>query len=208
LAIGDPYALLEELKDTLKIPDGVDDVQLELALAAISRDIELYCKRQFNQATTASARVFSPRRAGYLDVDDFHTDTDLVVAVDSAGDDTFSTVLDPAMYRLEPRDGIVRGVEGWPFYRLRFPSHHAQFTRHPLYPSHRAEVQVTAQWGWAAVPDGVHQACLLLASELFKLKDAPFGVAAYGDYGPVRVRQNPMACALLHPYRVDPVMVG
>jgi hypothetical protein len=204
MAIGDPYATLSELKDTLKIPDGVDDVQLELALAAISRDIETYCKRQFNQTTTASARVFRPRRSDSLDVDDFHTTTDLAVATDPGWDGSFSTALDPATYQLEPRNGIVNGVPGWPFSRLRW--RHVQY-RHP-YSGRRPEVQVTAQWGWAAVPDGVHQACLLLASELFKLREAPFGVAAYGDYGPVRVRQNPMACALLHPYRVNPVMVG
>jgi hypothetical protein len=40
------------------------------------------------------------------------------------------------------------------------------------------------------------------------LKDAPFGVAGFGEFGAVRVRNNPRAMALLQPYRRLPVLVG
>jgi hypothetical protein len=46
----------------------------------------------------------------------------------------------------------------------------------------------------------VHEACLIVASETVKLRDAPFGVAGYGDYGAIRVRNNPMAMGMLAPY--------
>jgi hypothetical protein len=69
-------------------------------------------------------------------------------------------------------------------------------------------LQVTARWGWTAVPAAVKQACLILASETFRLKGAPFGVANMDQFGPIRVRDNPMAQKKLMPYALDPVMVG
>jgi hypothetical protein len=62
-------------------------------------------------------------------------------------------------------------------------------------------VQVTAQWGWAAVPDSVKQATKILAAEIFRLKDAPLGVAGFNDFGPVRVREVPQVSMLLKRYR-------
>jgi hypothetical protein len=54
----------------------------------------------------------------------------------------------------------------------------------------------------------VKQACLLLAAEILKLKDAPFGVAGFDGFGVVRVGQNRRATALLGPYRRWPVLVA
>ena len=49
-------------------------------------------------------------------------------------------------------------------------------------------VEVTGKAGWSSVPDQVHQACLILAQELFKNRDATFGVLqGWNDFGPVRV---------------------
>ena len=42
----------------------------------------------------------------------------------------------------------------------------------------------------------------------FKLKDAPFGVAGMAEWGVVRVRANPMAMAMIAPYRLHPVLVA
>jgi hypothetical protein len=70
----------------------------------------------------------------------------------------------------------------------------------PAYCVRRA-VQITALWGWSAVPDPVKQATLIIAAEQWKLKDAPFGVAGFGEFGPIRVRDNPMAASLLARYR-------
>jgi hypothetical protein len=61
-------------------------------------------------------------------------------------------------------------------------------------------VEVTGVFGWPAVPAPVVQATMLVASELFRLRDAPFGVAGFGEFGAVRVRENPKVAALLDPY--------
>ena len=177
--------------------------RLDDALAAASREIETWCDRQFNKATTATARVFPPLAAYTALVDDFHTTTGLIIATDTGDDGTFDTTWTAADYELEPMNGVVSGQAGWPYWRIRAVGAHT----FPTCTRRRAPVQVTAQWGWAAVPGPVKEACLVTAAELFKLADAPFGVAGFGEFGAVRVRMNSRAQALLAPYRRTPAVV-
>lgn len=203
LALGDSYATAAELKTRLSITVATFDTQLGEALAAASRSVEKFCERQFNKTTTASARTYyssSDRRA---DVDDFHTVTGLVVKTDEGDDGTFETTWTSGDYQLEPRGGIVGGEPGWPFYRI----YAVDSRRFPIC-GYRVPIEVTAQWGWNAVPASVKEATLIVAEELFKLKDAPYGVAGFTEYGAVRVRRNPYVCHLLDPYRRYAVLVG
>lgn len=201
MALGDDYGALTTLKSRLGIGDSVDNTELQNALTAASRGVETFCRRQF-QRDTATARTFRARHWWLAHVDDFHTTAGLVVATDNGDDGTFGTTWSASDYQLEPLDGVVAGQQGWPFYKLRavetkwFPQ------------GRRAGLQVTAQWGWAEVPEPVTEAALILAEEIFKLKDAPFGVAGYGEFGAVRVRDNPKVARMLTPYRRDAVLVG
>lgn len=187
------YATLLELKKYLGISDGTDDDELTGALASTSRGIDKHCGHSFTKDVTATARVYYPR--GHVArVDDFHTTTGLVVATDDGDAGTYGDAWAEADYQLEPLNGVVDGEPGWPYTRIRAIGRSFPCTQ-------RAPLQVTAQWGWAEVPSPVKQACLIVAAETFKLKDAPFGVAGFGEFGAVRVRENPIACAKLHPYR-------
>lgn len=207
MALGDPYATLTTLKARLNIADTNQDTALTSALNAATQAIEGHCGRQFNDAGSASARVYYPDTLTSVIVDDFSTTTGLVVAADYSNAGTYSTTIGSANYQLEPLNGVVDGSPGWPYYRIR-----AIQTWYPLwytsigYP--RTSIQVTAQWGWAAVPPGVQQACLMLAEETFKLKDAPFGVAGFDINGVVRVRDNPKVAALLMRYVREPIQVA
>ena len=203
MALGDPYATRDELKARMDIPDTADDDRLDDALASASREIEQWCRRQFNDAGTPTARVYKPRTGCLLAVDDFSTTTGLTVAVDYGDDGTYETTWSAGDYQPEPLNGVVGGQPGWPFWRLRAVGS-SQFPTC----SARPAVQVTARWGWATVPAPVREACLVIASELFKLGDAPFGVAGFGEFGPVRIRMNSRAQSLLAPYRRDPVLVA
>jgi hypothetical protein len=70
-----------------------------------------------------------------------------------------------------------------------------------IYPwRHLDAVQITGVFGWPAVPLAVKQASLIAAADLFKLKDAPFGVAGISDLGAIRVKDNPMITRLLARY--------
>lgn len=202
MALSDIYATVNELKSYLGISDAIDDDEAEQALNTVSRAVEKWCSRQFNDAGSASARVYYPENSGMVHVDDFHTTTGLVVATDGGDDGTYETTWASTDYQLEPLNGVMDGISGWPYNRIRginrwFPCY-----------GKRPSVQVTARWGWAAVPAGIKQATLILAAEALKLREAPFGVAGFGDFGPVRIRENPIAARYLHPYKLHAVRVG
>ena len=61
-------------------------------------------------------------------------------------------------------------------------------------------VKITGIWGWADVPPNVTAAALILAADLFKAKDAPWGIAGFGDLGMVKVQSNPWVVELLRGY--------
>jgi hypothetical protein len=200
--LGENYATKAELMQRLGMETADDDPMLEAALSAASRGVELCCDRQFNKTTTATTRTFRAFSYTHIETDDFHTTTGLVIATDGSGDGVYETTWELADYELEPLNGIVAGQTGWPYWQIN-----AILSRgFPI--GDRARVQVTAQWGWAAVPARVKEATLVAAEELYRLKDAPFGVTGFAEYGAVRVKANPFVAALLSPYRRSVVTVG
>lgn len=196
VAIGGPYATLAELHAWLGIPDSKTDKDGEFTrrLSSSSMDINRWCHRQFGRSETATARTFTVGRCG-VDTHDFWTATDLAI-VPYLGT-TAGTPWDVSMVDLEPLNGIVDQVPGWPYHRISGGA-----GGHPLMANlwySASKVQVTAKWGWENVPDNVNTACLILASADNKAKDTPFGVSAFGDYA-VRIRSNPIAQEKLDPY--------
>jgi hypothetical protein len=196
VAIGGAYASLAELKAWLKIPDSKTDRDTDLTrrLSSSSVDINRWCHRQFGRAEVATARTFHPDRSG-IDVHDFWTTDDLAIVPYLGG--TAGSAWDVAMLYLEPLDGIVDMVPGWPYSRIS-----GGISGHPLVANmfySASTVRVTAKWGWEAIPENVNTACLILASADNKAQDTPFGVAGFGDYA-VRIRSNPIAQEKLDPY--------
>jgi hypothetical protein len=203
MALGDSYASIVDLRSRLNITDTTDDGRLTAALAAASRGIERTCQRQFNSAGGVSARMYRPNSQYEAKVDDFSTSVGLIVKTDEGDDGQYDTAWQAFDYELWPLNGIQDGETGWPYWRIR-----AVESKWFNIWSRRAFLQVTANWGWAAVPSVITESTLIVATEIFKLKDAPFGVAGFGDYGAVRVRENPMVCAMVKPYVREPVLVG
>jgi hypothetical protein len=194
-ALGGPYADRATLKRRMGIPDATTtkDADLDRELSSASLAINKYCNRQFGRVDVASERQFYAGRSG-IDIHDVYDLTGLLID---------GVAFDTTIWTAEPLDGIRDGVPGWPYERLS-----TGWGTHPIYMSSLARagalVTVTALWGWAAIPDDVESACLLLAADGVKSADAPFGVAGFGDYV-VRVRTNPRAAELLEPYRREPV---
>lgn len=190
------YTSTSSLKSYLAITDTVDDTELNAAIDGASRSIDAHCARYFYQDSTVSALTYYPVDARYVLTDDISTTAGLVVKTDSGDTGTFDTTIAAANYQVEPLNGRASGLTGWPYYAVRL-------VESDTFPTsgRRARVQVTALWGWAAVPFPVVQACLLLSAELWKMKDAPFGVAGISDFGAIRVRDNPKVAALLAPYQ-------
>lgn len=206
MALGDPYAVIEDVKEYIKIPNdnGQFDSLLDHASASATREINRQCNRQFNKATEASVRVFEPTARTWSYVDDFHTTAGLVVKTDADGDGVFETTIPASDYELRPLNGIVDGDTGWPYNKIVLLA-----DRFPACTRRAGVLQVTAQWGWEAVPEPVRSAFLIMVAETFQLKDAPFGVAGSDQFGNVfRVRDNRMAAAKLSRYTHNKLMVG
>lgn len=206
MALGDKYATRAELQDRLAgggvtIPTTFN-TRLDDALNTASRSIEKACGRQFNDAGSATARVYEPCSGYLVEVDDFSTTTGLIVKIDSAADGTYATTVSATNYDQRPLNGISDGETGWPYWQITAVDY--------CWPTYwqRAPIQVTARWGWTAVPSGVHEGCLILAEELFKLADSPFGTGGYGQFGIIRARENPFCWQRIAPYARNRILVG
>lgn len=195
MALGADYITSAQLKSYMGIEIDAYDELLDNVANSTSREIEDHCHRQFNKAGSVSARVYSPLRPDLAIVDDISTTAGLVIKSDDDGDGVFETTWTADEYELRPLNGVRNGLAGWPYWQI-----HAVGSR--SFPSaRRANVQVTADWGWAAIPELVRQACFILASDTFQLKDSRLGVAGSDQFGQiVRVRDNQMAQQKLRHY--------
>jgi hypothetical protein len=202
MTITNGYATLVQLKDelSLKTTDTAVDARLERAINAASRQIDGDTGRRFWQDGSVVAREFYADSPTFAEVDDISTTTGLIVKVDSSGTGTYATTLTISTHvLLMPRNAAHR-VPVWPYTGIVLtPEAAAYFPVGGVRPS----VQVTAKYGWPAVPDDITRACLIQATQLFKAGDAVFGGLSFGDGAYMRVRSamNPMAEALLDPYR-------
>lgn len=203
-ALGLLYCTPEELRSRIgqfNPGDTTRDSEILGACTAASRWVDQWCERVFYRTTTS--RQFTAHRSGCrVAVDDLVTVT--TVATDADGDGVFETTWTGAEYQPLPVNPAA-GPEQRPYTSLR-----AVGTR--MFPTactgRRELVQVTGVYGWPAVPAAVREAAAITATDLLKLGTMAFGVAGYGEYGPVRARPNPIATALLAPYRRHPVLVA
>ncbi len=195
------YATVDELKSRIGLSDDDDDFELAVVIESASRAVDTWCDRWFYRAE--ETRTYQAWDRNRVEIDDLVSVT--TVKTDASGDGTFETTWSATDYQLLPFNP-ARGGEVWPYDSLYaigalpFPL--------PCYGGRLDRVQVVGVFGWPAVPANVKEAALIMAADAFKAKDAPFGVAGYGDFGPIRVRDNPMATRLLKRYRRDAVLVG
>ena len=177
MAIVNGYCSLAEIKASARITDSVDDALLELAVESASRMVDSYTQRYFYNGGTAT-RLFAPQDSYVTEIDDLITLTTLQT---SDGDD-FGTTWAAKDYQLEPLNGIVDGLTGYPATRIRAVD---DFLFNVL--DLEATVRITGVWGWSAVPTAVKQATVIQAARIFKRNDSPLGIAGFGDMGAVRV---------------------
>lgn len=219
MAIGDAYATLADFK-AFKGSEWANQTQydgiLTTVLDAASREVERFCGRQFNTQVGETARLYTPldgdsfSQLRWCETDDFVLTDGFVLQTDPGGNGTFEVTWSaPLDYELFPLNGVVDGEPGWPYSEI----HAVGGVWFPLIEFRRkSTIKVTAQWGWEAVPEAVKMATLLIAAQVFKMKDAPLGVAGFTNFqSAIRVRDNPVACALIKKYQrggADGPMVG
>lgn len=203
MATGDSYVSGDEVAEFLRMDGGAaseGDDHLTLAASAATRWVDTYTHRDFNLATTASARYFDVLRDGTVLTDDIGHAT-ILVATDTANDGTFATSWASTDFQVQPIDALTLGNPVTSLVAI------GSYT-FPSVSRRRGLVRVTARWGWPEVPDDVKLATLIQAAKLFKRRESAEGVLGGGDFGLVRVgsRVDPDVAALLDPYRY--VLVG
>ena len=185
------YTTLPVLKASLGIDlaDTDDDDALERAITAASRAIDRYTGTTFYPVT--EARYYDPTSPVEVWVDRFASTSGLTVQVGVDG--TYPTTVDSTDVIAWPYNAPSKGRA---YCRLLVPS--AQLPCGYLRPS----VKVTAQWGFADVPDDVEEACRLKAAKLYRRKDSPEGVAGSGEFGVVRISkfEDPDVVMLLNDF--------
>ena len=201
MAITNGYCTQNQLKQFNGIPtsDTADDDFLDDAINAASRQIDTFCGRIFFQQS-ATARKFFTNDLYRLHVDDISTTTGLVVKYDDDDDGVYETTVSASEFQLLPINQVVGGILISPFYIVELISDGNH--EWPLdYSSNRPRAEITAKWGYSEVPEPIRQATLMLASELFAMRNAPLGVAGVGDFGVVNIQQNREITRLIAPFR-------
>ena len=202
MTITNGYATRNQVKAALRIgtADTLDDDLIDNCVGAASRLIDGYCNRRFWQSGTAEARVFQAEDSFYCSIDDI-AGTALTLKSSTQADGTFDLTWKVSDYQLEPLNGNLDGLT-WSYDKIRaigdylFPTVNANYGEQAL-------VQVTAVFGWPAIPEPVTQATIIQASRIFKRYDSPLGVAGFGDLGAIRVSRylDPDMAQLVEPYR-------
>ena len=202
MTINQGYATRNQVKAALRIgtADTIDDDLIDNCVGAASRLIDGYCNRRFWQSGTAEARVFQAEDSFYCSIDDI-AGTAITLKTSSFADGNFDVTWTRSDYQLEPLNGNLDGLT-WSYDKIRavgdylFPTVNANYGEQAL-------VQVTAVFGWPAIPEPVTQATIIQASRIFKRYDSPLGVVGFGDLGQIRVSRylDPDMAQLVEPYR-------
>lgn len=209
VAVAPDYITTDQLKNYLAGANAsnVDSDLAVLAAAAASRAVDELCGRRFWLDDTATARTYTASRYDRVDVDDIGSLDDLEVAVDTTGGGSYTTVWLAAHYQLHPVNAPYASPEPEPWTRIvgitqSFPV---------VYGTGRANrVQVTARWGWPAVPTLVQQATLIKAGRVYHRRNSPQGVAAFDEFGPVRISraEDGDVVSMLEGYRRQAVLMA
>ena len=202
MAITNGYTTLNEFKAYL-FPSAnygsAEDAQMEGAIEAASRIIDNFTNRRFFLDASVSERVYYSDTPIRCTVDDFSTTTGLIIKVDTGDNGTFDQTWASTEYILEPLNATVGGVTGQPYNTIIA-------TIPKLFPvtGRRPRIEVTAKWGWAAIPHSIEQACLIQASRLYRRAQTPEGFAAGEGFGAIRVSTliDPDVKMLISPFRL------
>lgn len=198
MALDHAYCTVQDVRDQLsdassRVPDG----QLERVVQACSRAVDAWCGRTFWLEETPTASYYRPTDRWRVEVQDIASTTGLAVAGDPSGDGSWTqtwTVQED--FVLEAACGSARnGAAAWDALTAIGSTGFPCSRRRP-------SLRITALHGWSAVPAQVKEATVLKATSLFKRRDAPFGVATFGEWGAMRItRADPDVMDLLRPFQ-------
>jgi hypothetical protein len=185
-AIGDAYATAAEYRAGVTKSSSADDATvITPLLGAISRLIDRECSpgvpglatRHFTKDASVVTRVYDATGGCKLHVDDIATLTGLIVKVDLDGDYAFTgsdetLTIDTHFWTGPANVDKQAEPEPWTFLELR-PDNAVL----GIWPWQKRSVQVTAIFGWPAVPSAIKNATIAIARELRDMEESGMTLA-------------------------------
>jgi hypothetical protein len=172
VAVDDAYISAEDFRARISKTIVADDDMLDELLAGVSRLIDRECGRFFNQDAEAVVRHYDGNGQARLYIDDVATATDLVVKVDLDGDHEFDgadeTLTVGTHFWLGPANAAL-GSEAGPYRYLELVPNNGRLS---VWPERPRAAQVTAIFGWPAVPGAIVEATVMIAREIADLEQA------------------------------------
>ncbi|MBF8255137.1 MAG: phage gp6-like head-tail connector protein [Anaerolineales bacterium] len=162
MAVDDAYATAAEYRAATTKTDATDDASILSQLKGVSRYWDYRCNRFFTQDAAVVVRTFDGKGECELWLPaDIATATGLIVKADLDGDYSFADetalVLDTDFW-LGPSDAD-KGPEPRPWEILEVHPNSAQLS---AWPCQQKALQVTAKFGWPAVPQAIKDATIAL----------------------------------------------
>ena len=177
------------------------------AINVASREIDNVCSgdvprsRRFWQDTAVQTRTYTCEDLTFVYVDDISTVTGLIVKTDDNDDGTYETTWTiNTDFALWPLNAAADAAEPYAFWKIVAVGGGTGDKRFPLY-ERRAGLQITAKFGWPAIPKQIEEACILRAISILLRKDSPTGMLVQGEWGNMRVPMfDPDVNAMLRPF--------
>lgn len=160
------YGTVTQLRDYVSAdPDSDVAPFLALWLTTASRNVDLFCARQFGKVALAETRFYPSGWDRHLGeytatIDDLMDTTGFTVT------DYNGTVLTAADYELRPLNAPAKGK---PYTEICLPT--------------AGRYGLLGLWGWNTAPSAVTVGMLLQGSRLNKRRDSPFGIAGSPQQG-------------------------
>jgi len=173
VAVTDPYATAAEYRDRVDKTDTGDDATILAQLTTVSRFLDLRLRRFFTQDAAAAVRTFDGNGEALLWLPaDIATTTGLVVKVDLNEDydftDSGETLTINTHFWVGPADAD-KGPEPRPYECLEVVPNNGLFD---VWPDQKRVVQVTAKFGWPAVPGGIKERTIDLTRQMRDVLEA------------------------------------
>ncbi len=198
------YISAADLKSYIGLTGSGQDTNISNAITAASRQIDRICNRRFWQDSSVQVKTFTPISNIFLEVPDISTTTGLIVKLDTTDDGSYDKTLTiNTDFIVMPTNPILLGTgagEHKPYTEIRILNTRSS---ERFDPSIINNVQITAKYGFAIVPEAIEQATRIQALRLFKRKDTPYNVFGNDETGTIELfnKFDPDAMALLKDYR-------
>ena len=195
MALDDAYISAEDFRARISKTVTTDDGILDDILKGVSRLIDRECGRFFGKDALVIVRTYDGNGQARLYIDDIASTTGLIVKVDLDGDyayggDNETLTISTHFWPGPPNAAL--GPEAKPYRYLEVVPNNGRLG---VWPEQVRAVQVTAIFGWPAVPGAIVDAVVMVAHEITDLEQA--GMTAALQNIDTAVNLSPVAFSIV-----------